>query len=71
MDHGVVREAECGVGDSVISSADCRVTMIQYILLSGRAFNELFVFRKFVTEEYVLCVLHVGLWWNVNTNQNE
>ena len=46
----MVRETHCGVEDSMISSADCSITMIQYGLLSGRAFNELFVFRKFVTE---------------------
>ena len=46
----MVREAQCDAGDSVISSADCSVTMIQYVLLSGQAFNKLFLFRKFVTE---------------------
>ena len=47
MDHDVVRESQCSAGDGVIGSAYCGVAVIQNVLLSGRAFNKLFVFGGF------------------------
>ncbi len=38
------------MGDGVIGTADCSVTMIQNILLSGQAFNKLSVFGKFMPD---------------------
>ena len=49
MNHDV-RVAQCSTGDGVKSIPDCGVTVIQNILLSGRAFNKLSIFRKFVSE---------------------
>ena len=50
MDHDVVRESQCSAGDGVIGSAYCGVAVIQNVLLSGRAFNKLFVFGEFAGE---------------------
>ena len=50
MDHDVVWESQCGPGDGVISTAYCGVTVIQNVLLSGRAFNKLFVLGEFAGE---------------------
>ena len=50
MDHEVVRVSQCSAGDGMISTADCGVTLIENIPLSGRTFNEQFVFGKFVVE---------------------
>ncbi len=41
---------QCSMGDGMIDTGDCCVTMIQNVLLSGRAFNKLSVFGKFMTE---------------------
>ena len=47
MDHDVVRESQCSPGDGVVGTAYCGVTVIQNVLLSGRAFNKLSVFGEF------------------------
>ena len=50
MNHGVVRVAQCSARDGVIGSLDGCVTVIQYVPLSGGAFNKLFIFWEFVAE---------------------
>ena len=50
MDHDVVRESQCSAGDGVVGTAYCGVAVIQNVLLSGRAFNKLFVFGEFAGE---------------------
>ena len=50
VNHDVVGVAQCSTGDGVISISDCSVTVIQNIFLSSRAFNKLFIFRKFMSE---------------------
>ena len=50
MDHDVVRVSQCSPGDGMIGTANCGVAVIQNVLLSGRAFNKLFVFGEFAGE---------------------
>src|SRR4029434_2221285 len=50
VDHDVVRESQCSPGDGMVGTAYCGVTVIQNVLLSGRAFNKLFVFGEFAGE---------------------
>ena len=50
MDHDVVRVSQCSPGDGVIGTAYCGVTVIQNVLLSGRAFHILSVFGEFAGE---------------------
>ena len=46
----MVRGSQCSLGDGVIYTTDCRVTLIQSVLLSGRTFNKRIAFGEFVTE---------------------
>ncbi len=54
-------------GDGVMGTVDCSVTVIQNICLSGWAFKN----TQYLVGEYALCLLHVGLLWNINTDQYE
>jgi len=46
----MVRVAQCCTRDGVVGSTDCSVAVIQSVLFSGWAFDELSVFREFVAE---------------------
>ena len=46
----MVRVAHCSPGDSMISTTDCGVTVVQSVPLSGRAIIKLSVFGQFMAE---------------------